>query len=229
MPKTHQHKILFFLIAMVFVYVIWELYEEFSTSLIESHISNSLLSSITELQQLLVEQRTDISKLEKEINCPKETSTEFIQIPTNDNPLSSIPTLSIEDLFSPQEVSNTKSLALAHKQERVKKAVKTIKAVTPAEKQFLSASPYAYTLQLIGTRKIKNMNAFITTHHLKEKTKLLHLSHHKQDWYILLYGVYKNYPDATLAKVKLSKSLHRSDIWIRLVADIQKEIKKRKI
>src|SRR5262249_9137907 len=98
------------------------------------------------------------------------------------------------------------------------------KAYTEAEKKLLAMQ--GYTVQVMGSRRIADLQRFITIHKLP--TKDLHqfkTDYLGKPWYVLVYG---NYIDAQRAKTalnKLPKSIAGLNPWVRPMTSAHTAIK----
>ncbi|MBE9562925.1 MAG: AAA family ATPase [Proteobacteria bacterium] len=82
-----------------------------------------------------------------------------------------------------------------------------------------------YTLQVLGAYDKTVLNKFIEKHELSD-IAMYKTSFQGRSWYVLLYGNYSNYSQATTALAQLSEPLRESTKpWIRTFGSIQKRLK----
>ncbi len=222
-----RQKILVFLILLTFAYFIWQLYQAYSISMTESKSSSQLLlSSTTQLQSMLTSQEANLKLLQQKIRYVDEQQ---VPLPTlsSQNPVG-------QNLVNWPNTQNSTNMTPWVKPTQqtptipshVKQPTST-RHYTHLEKQLLSTPAHFYTLQLMAAQKTKTLANFIVNKRLKGKTKLLHVSHQNQDWYVLLYGIYKNYQSAKHAKQALPHSLGGLPVWIRPMESVHKAIRMR--
>ncbi len=87
-----------------------------------------------------------------------------------------------------------------------------------------SQDPSAYTLQLLATHQEANIAKFIEAHHLQGKAVYFHTHHDGQQWYSLVYGVYRDRSQATSAIKQLPRALRDAGPWARSFASVQAEL-----
>ncbi len=82
-----------------------------------------------------------------------------------------------------------------------------------------------YTLQVLGAYDKITLSKFLEQHELKE-VAMYKTSFQGRNWYVLLYGHYSSYSQATTALAMLPDSLRNSTKpWVRTFGSIQKRLK----
>ena len=224
-----RQKILIPLIILSFAYILWQLYEEYSITLIEPNLSTNLLLSSTEkLQQALSEQQKNLNALQQEIsraNEPTPAPAINSQAVTTQELSGFIESCCKTNIILQTPITWEKTSPIP-----IKKIPRQLKPIqyTNIEKQLLATNKQFYTLQIMASRKMKKLTDLASNKALQGKTKLLRITQHNQNWYILLYGTYKNYRNAKLAETALPKSLQRLHIWIRPMSSVHEAIHKAK-
>ncbi len=87
-----------------------------------------------------------------------------------------------------------------------------------------SQNPRGYTLQLLGGRNDKNIQAFIRKYKLRGKAVYFHTRHKQRNWYALVYGSYNSRNEAIQAIKQLPKALQKTSPWARSFASIHKDL-----
>ena len=72
-----------------------------------------------------------------------------------------------------------------------------------------------YTIQLIGSFRKYSIGAFITDNELARDATLFELEHQGKPWFVLLYGKFTSYEQASNALASLPEELKRHKAWIR--------------
>jgi DamX protein len=92
-------------------------------------------------------------------------------------------------------------------------------------------SPSQYTIQLIGVRSEPTLLRFIAENlsSLNRQQIAYYRSNYKsEDWFPLLYGVYASKTEARSAIDGLPENIRKQSPWIRTLAAVQNDIKRRK-
>ncbi|MCU7890120.1 MAG: SPOR domain-containing protein [Candidatus Thiodiazotropha sp. (ex Ustalcina ferruginea)] len=71
-----------------------------------------------------------------------------------------------------------------------------------------------YTIQLLGVSNKQSIASFANKHNLDGELAYIET---EKDWYILMYGLYGAFSEATTALESLSEELNRNQPWIRSV------------
>jgi len=91
----------------------------------------------------------------------------------------------------------------------------------PGDAWLLAQKPDHYTIQLTGTRERQAALDFIGEHGLAGKAVWFRTLHQKQDWYVVVSGVYPSRDAAVQGIAKLPETLRRHRPWARSFASIQ--------
>jgi len=78
-----------------------------------------------------------------------------------------------------------------------------------------AGAPHRYSIQLAGSRNLSSLIAFAADQSLQQEAAYFRTTHEARDWYILLYGTYSNFSDASTALESLPSALSRYRPWIR--------------
>jgi DamX protein len=95
----------------------------------------------------------------------------------------------------------------------------------PGDAWLLAQKPEQYTVQLTGTRERQAALDFIGDHGLAGKAVWFRTLHQKQDWYVVVSGVYPSRDAAVEGIAKLPETLRRHRPWSRSFASIQQSIR----
>ena len=87
-----------------------------------------------------------------------------------------------------------------------------------------SQDPRHYTLQLLGGRNDKSIQAFIRKYRLRDKAVYFHTRHNQRNWYAVVYGSYSNRGEAIKAIKQLPKDLQQASPWARSFASIHRDL-----
>lgn len=96
--------------------------------------------------------------------------------------------------------------------------------IEDSEAWLWSQNPRDYTLQLLGGRNDKSIQAFIKKYKLRGKAVYFHTRHNQRNWYALVYGSYQNREDALKAIKNLPSELQKTSPWARSFASIHKDL-----
>lgn len=99
-----------------------------------------------------------------------------------------------------------------------------LKPYTNDEKDLLNIAPDYYTLQLMGVRDTHELSKFIDDHHLEKQALIFHTFYLNKDWYVAVYGTYKNHTEALKAMETLPDHIKSLKPWIRQLASVHKAI-----
>lgn len=81
-----------------------------------------------------------------------------------------------------------------------------------------------YTLQLMGTRQLSEVQAFIRVHHLEQQATYYEASYHHAKWYMLIYGDYPTWHDAHVAANDLSSKIPGLKPWVKPNREVKAEV-----
>lgn len=114
------------------------------------------------------------------------------------------------------------------KVEQEKVEVKTETKKDPFDKTqwWLAQNPNRYTLQLLGTYNQKTVKDFIRSQGSVDAFSYFQTKHKGQDWFVVVYGSYRNRSEAIGALESLPKDLKSLNPWARSVLGIQQDIQK---
>lgn len=93
------------------------------------------------------------------------------------------------------------------------------KTSTVAEKALAQLNP-RYTIQVIASKKLKDIYQFQKAHHIRN-FKIMKSHHHQETWYVLTIGQYQAREEAKIAFAKLSPQVTRYKPWIRAMSDLK--------
>ncbi|MBR7889972.1 AAA family ATPase [Marinomonas sp. A79] len=91
---------------------------------------------------------------------------------------------------------------------------------------WLSQSPTRYTLQLLGTYNQGTVKDFIRDQGSIETFGYFKSKHNGQDWFVVVYGSYRNRSEAIAAAETLPRDIRDLNPWARSARGIQDDIKK---
>lgn len=80
-----------------------------------------------------------------------------------------------------------------------------------------AADAHLYAIQLAGSRNESSLVAFASAQSLKRDTAYFRTVHEGRDWYILLYGPYSGFREASNTLKNLPSPLNRYNPWIRRI------------
>lgn len=93
---------------------------------------------------------------------------------------------------------------------------------------WLSQSPGRYSLQLLGTYNLDTVKDFIKSQGSISVFSYFKSKHKGRDWYVVVYGMYRNRSEAIAAVESLPKDLKNLNPWARSARSIQQDIQKLK-
>lgn len=91
---------------------------------------------------------------------------------------------------------------------------------------WLERNPSRYTLQLLGTHNQDTVREFIRDQGSLNAFSYFKSQHNGRDWYVVVYGEYRNRSEAIAAVENLSQGLRQLNPWARSVRGIQQDIRK---
>ena len=91
---------------------------------------------------------------------------------------------------------------------------------------WLTQSPNRYTLQLLGTYNLRTVKEFIRDQGSLDGFSYFQAVHNNRDWFVVVYGNYRNRSEAIAAVETLPKELQSLNPWARSVKGIQQDIRK---
>lgn len=146
------------------------------------------------------------------------SSAPFAPIPLSPTLVTNVPvsnTPIIQQTASPTLSTNTVSEVDATPSDRFEK--------TP---WWLTQSPNRYTLQLLGTYSLKTVKEFIRDQGSLDGFSYFQAVHKNRDWFVVVYGNYRNRSEAIAAVETLPQELQSLNPWARSVRGIQQDIRK---
>lgn len=107
-------------------------------------------------------------------------------------------------------------------------SVKTIQSSDPFDKTkaWLDNNPNRYTLQLLGGYNKETIQEFIRDQGSLSALSYFKSLHNNKEWYVVVYGEYRNRSEAIAAVENLPKDLRKLNPWARSVRGIQQDIRK---
>lgn len=146
----------------------------------------------------------------------------FTSVAERSNQTRRIQTLEQEKQQALAEVEKLKAEIQALKNPPKKKAAKPVNANTWLIKQ----NPRHFTLQLISSGNLKQVQNFRNRHQLGKQAKIISTRYKGKPIYVLLYGVFKDRELAYINQFKLPESVFAGrQIWIRRFASLQQKLK----
>lgn len=91
---------------------------------------------------------------------------------------------------------------------------------------WLERNPNRYTLQLLGTHNQDTVQEFIRDQGSLDAFSYFQALHNGRDWYVVVYGEYRNRSEAIAAVESLPQELRTLNPWARSVRGIQQDIRK---
>ncbi|WP_191602186.1 SPOR domain-containing protein [Marinomonas algicola] len=91
---------------------------------------------------------------------------------------------------------------------------------------WLTQSPNRYSLQLLGTYNLKTVKEFIRDQGSLDGFSYFQAVHNNRDWFVVVYGNYRNRSEAIAAVETLPRELQSLNPWARSVRGIQQDIRK---
>lgn len=86
-------------------------------------------------------------------------------------------------------------------------------------------SPDNYTLQLMGSHSIDNVQNFVRKYHLEGEMAVFSSRYREKTWYVLTFGIYQNSAEAQAALDKLPATLRQtSKPWVRSLRSVQQSL-----
>ncbi|NLQ18541.1 AAA family ATPase [Marinomonas sp. M1K-6] len=109
-----------------------------------------------------------------------------------------------------------------------KEAPSNLKETDPFDKTqwWLSQNPNRYTLQLLGTHNQDTVKDFIRDQGSISAFGYFKSKHNGRDWFVVVYGSYRNRSEAIAAAESLPKDIRDLNPWARSARGIQDDIKK---
>ena len=106
--------------------------------------------------------------------------------------------------------------------------VKQTVAADPFDKTraWLERNPNRYTLQLLGTHNKDTVQDFIRDQGSLSAFSYFQALHNGREWYVVVYGEYRNRSEAIAAVENLPQALRSLNPWARSVRGIQQDIQK---
>lgn len=93
------------------------------------------------------------------------------------------------------------------------------------EQGLMKVAPKLYTVQLLGSRSLADIQNFIAANHIKD-AKYYSADLRGSPWYVLIQGTYPTLSKADQALHHLSKALQKEEPWVKSYHLVQKEIQK---
>jgi DamX protein len=88
----------------------------------------------------------------------------------------------------------------------------------------LSQNPNNYTLQILGTHELVNLQNFTKQYSHITEFAMFKTTYRNKDWYVLVYGIYSNRTEAQAALKEIPAELKNTKPWIRSIASVQELI-----
>lgn len=163
----------------------------------------------------------------KQLSLEPETTTSSISPsnavtpPINPNPqtLSTTPKTTELDL-TPQQKTTVSRLENSLLTKTPANAI----AYSSDEKHLLSLPKTHYTLQILGSYKLSDLNDLVKTNHLQDAF-IFHTYYLNKDWYVLISGDFATEDEATNALKALPPAVQSLKPWVRSMSSVQDAIK----
>jgi DamX protein len=85
-------------------------------------------------------------------------------------------------------------------------------------------NPNHYTLQILGTHELINLQKFIKRYSHIREFAMFKTTYRNKDWYVLVYGIYSSRTQAQAALKEMPAELKNTKPWIRSIASVQELI-----
>ena len=82
-----------------------------------------------------------------------------------------------------------------------------------------------YTLQLMASGKMSDVQSYISAHNLSGKAQYYQTALNGKPWYMVTYGQYPTQAQAQAALQQLPANLQHHQPWVKSFATIQQEVK----
>lgn len=92
------------------------------------------------------------------------------------------------------------------------------------EKHLLGLPKTHFTLQILGSYKLSDLNDIVKTNHLQDAF-IFHTYYLNKDWYVLISGDYTTEDEATNALKALPPAVQSLKPWVRTISSVQDAIK----
>ncbi len=112
-------------------------------------------------------------------------------------------------------VANTTATKPAGPQYQGLTEVNSNVSPVPAKTSTNAATGNYYTLQLMGSRNISDLQHFIAQHQLSNAANIVHTQHNGSNWYILTYGHYATSHAALSARNDLPATVLQQNPWVK--------------
>lgn len=99
--------------------------------------------------------------------------------------------------------------------------------LSATEKRLLKKQSDHFTLQILGSRHLDQVQSVIDQNHLAKNSSIYHTYFKGKDWYVLIYGDYKNPDDALAAIDRLPPMAQQLKPWVKPFASVKVGIKTR--
>lgn len=96
------------------------------------------------------------------------------------------------------------------------------------EMRLLNMNPHSYTIQLIGSYHREVVEKFALFNHLEKTAMQFYVNNRGRPWYMLLYGDYGSRAKAVQALWKLPPNLTPKRPWVRRIAGVKRDIRRRR-
>jgi len=101
--------------------------------------------------------------------------------------------------------------------------------LTPTEKKLMDVAANHYTLQLMGSHDLSDLQRFVKANKLEGKATYYRATFHNSPWYMLIYGNYQSAMQAHTSALQLPVKLRNVHPWVKSYGTVQKEIRSREI
>ncbi len=181
---------------------------------------------VLKMERLVLEEQFALARTKQKVMKLASIIEQKQNIPAREKLLPSPNIASAHPLFIQQPISL--SLDQAKTFQQLEAYVSNAKPshsdpLTNDEKILLEASGSSFTLQLMGVRDANELMRFVAENHLHD-AYIFHTYYLGKDWYVLVYGRYKNHTEALKAIEKLPQPILELKPWIRQLTSVQKAI-----
>jgi hypothetical protein len=176
---------------------------------------------------------TNTSKVQPPLKAPQTANAQPPASTAKTAPVSSALKLTAEQKNTYNALQSLfgdeKPTSLAESPEKMQQAITPADPNSPLsfsqdEKYLLTIPGNYYVVQIMGSNNRNDLTRLLREYHLDSQARGFQTHHLDQNWYILVYGVYKNSQDAANAVAQLPSGIQQLKPWVRSVASIHDAI-----
>lgn len=117
--------------------------------------------------------------------------------------------------------------SVKHKVTTPKTQIASNTGLSATAKRLLKKQSDHFTLQILGSHNLDQVQSVIEQNHLAKDSSIYHTYFKGKDWYVLIYGDYKNPDDALAAIDRLPPMAQQLKPWVKPFASVKVGIKTR--